>query len=57
MDELVFRTPTQCASSGCVEVAVGHDGVRLVRDVDGHVCAFTETEWADFTTAVKAGEF
>lgn len=48
------------AGNACVEVAELTDGGRAVRDSkdqSGPVLRFTASEWAAFTSGVRAGEF
>lgn len=59
---LEWRKSTFSADgNGCVEIAEGDDGGRLVRDTkargQGPILAFTPAEWDAFVRAVKAGEF
>lgn len=56
-----WRKSTKCESSGCVEVAEGHDvtgnPVIKVRDTRGWTVEYTPAEWDVFLRGVKAGEF
>ncbi|MGH4009398.1 MAG: DUF397 domain-containing protein [Pseudonocardiaceae bacterium] len=48
------------ANNNCVEVASLDDRGRAVRDSKdptGPALTFTATQWAAFTTGVRAGEF
>jgi len=56
---LQWKRSSRCASSGCVEVAMGGDAVH-VRDskrADSPVLSFDMDEWRAFTAGVAAGEF
>ena len=62
IDGLVWRKSTKSSGNGqCFEVAVQHDGSRLVRDSKdrgtGPVLSFSAGEWQAFVDGVKAGEF
>lgn len=52
---------TFCESSGCVEVAEGHDvtgnPVIKLRDTRGWTVEYTRAEWDVFLQGVKAGDF
>ena len=64
MDNLVHvqwrKSSRSSGNAACVEVADLDGGARAVRDSKnpngGHL-TFTATEWAAFTTGVRAGEF
>ena len=61
MPGAVWRKASASMSNGqCVEVASGGSGDVLVRDSKnptGPVLAFPAAAWAEFTDAVKRGEF
>jgi hypothetical protein len=60
-DEIEFRKSMfSQGASNCVEVGLGENGVRLVRDSKhrgGLVLRFSESEWDAFVKGVRAGEF
>ncbi|GAA5076887.1 DUF397 domain-containing protein [Thermocatellispora tengchongensis] len=54
-----FKASFSDNGGGCVEVAIGDDGVavRDSKDPSGPVLRFTDLEWAAFIAGVHAGEF
>lgn len=60
-EHVQWRTSSRSgAGNACVEVAGLSGGDRAVRDSkdrSGPVLRFTASEWAVFTTGVRAGEF
>jgi len=52
-----WRRSTRCESGDCAEVRIGYKvGFRNSTQVD-HVLEFSRAEWADFTAALRRGEF
>jgi uncharacterized protein DUF397 len=56
---VTWRKSSHSGSNGCVEVAVGDDGiaVRDSKDPSGPVLLFTAPEWRAFLAGVRDGEF
>jgi hypothetical protein len=56
--QAVWRRPTACANSECVEVAAlaGEVAMRCSRSPDV-VLTFTSAEWGEFLRGAKAGDF
>ncbi|HUR03482.1 MAG TPA: DUF397 domain-containing protein [Nonomuraea sp.] len=54
-----FKATFSDNGGGCVEVALGEDGVavRDSKDPEGPVLHFTDEEWGAFLAGVYAGEF
>ena len=63
MTNLSWQKSSYSSGEGgqCVEVASLPDGNHAIRDTKHHgngpVLRFTADEWADFTAAVRTGEF
>ncbi|WP_219471295.1 DUF397 domain-containing protein [Nonomuraea rhizosphaerae] len=58
-DAAWFKATFSDNGGGCVEVALGADGVavRDSKDPDGPVLRFSDQEWCAFLAGVHAGEF
>jgi uncharacterized protein DUF397 len=56
--ELDWRRSTNCANSGCVEVAVTDREIKMrsSNNPESGVISFRHHEWLSFITAVKAGK-
>lgn len=59
MTALLFRTSTRCSKGGCVECAPLSDGGVVIRSTrrPDQLLELNAGEWADFLTAVRAGQF
>lgn len=61
MTDLTWQKPMRCdnSSPNCVEVAVGDNDERLVRDSknpNGPTLSFAAEEWEAFEGSIRAGQ-
>lgn len=55
-----FRKSSFCSNGGCVEIArlsTGDVAIRDSKDPSRSALVYTSSEWRDFISGVKSGEF
>jgi len=59
--KLPWRAASACGSQNCVQVAAFDDAgsvaVRDSKDPDGAMLVYSASEWKNFITGAKSGEF